>query len=232
VVLGEAREHAADLGEVGARTIDAADEQRGERIALRGHALRLRERLAHESAAPQGQAATGTRVGLDGGAHAIDDERGLAEVVAHREHQRPGVLVDVRRDLAVEVRADAVTDIGLDHALEPVARRRLRVILPVGTTERGHGLGRIRTQLHEAVPQREEVAVLRRGHSGERSLVVDVIRHRGIRGDALEGRELTVGEHPEQVDHRCAVLRIGLERTGVRHGALRLASAARYSWAK
>ena len=107
------------------------------------------------------------------------------------------------------------------------------VIVLIGTTERGHRLSRVDSHLREAVPQEQEMAVLGRRHPRQRRLVVDTRRDGSISRDALEGGQLAVGQDPQDVDHCRPVLRVGLEgrwRRGVfSHGALRLASPARYS---
>ena len=122
VVLGEAGEHPAHLGQVGAAVRHAADEQGGQRVALGGHPLRLAERLADQAAPPQRQPAGQPGVGLDRRPHPVDREGRVAGVLEHPQHEVAGRVVQVGRDLAVEVRRDAVADVGLDQALEPVPR--------------------------------------------------------------------------------------------------------------
>ena len=123
VVLGEPGEHPADLGQVGAPVREPADEQRCQRVPLGGHPLGLAERLAHQPAAPQRQPAGQPGVGLDRGPDPVDGELPSGRCPRGPEHQVAGRLVEVGRHLAVEVLGDAVADVRLDQALEPVAGR-------------------------------------------------------------------------------------------------------------
>ena len=80
VLVGEAGEHPAELGEVGARpvgTADPADQQRGERVALDRHLLRLRERLADQRRPHRSEPAGDPLVGRDGLPDDLDDEPAL-----------------------------------------------------------------------------------------------------------------------------------------------------------
>ena len=80
VVLGQPGEQPADRGQVHPGPVDPAGQQRGQRVALGGHPLRLRQRLAHQPAAPQRQPAAEPGVRRDRRPHPVDDERGLAGV--------------------------------------------------------------------------------------------------------------------------------------------------------
>ena len=57
VVLHQPGEHPADRGEVHARPVDGPGQQAGQRVPVRGHPLRLAERLADQPPAPQRQPA-------------------------------------------------------------------------------------------------------------------------------------------------------------------------------
>ena len=92
-------------GEVHARAVDAAGEQRGERVPVGGDALRLRERLAHQPTSPQREPAGDPVVGGMARPDPVDNEAGLAGVPQGDDHQVTGAAVEERRDLAVEVAA-------------------------------------------------------------------------------------------------------------------------------
>ena len=79
------------------------DEDACESVALDADALCLGEGLTHQATAPQREPAREARVGGDGLAHDRDGELGLARVLEDADDERAGVLVDVARDLAVEV---------------------------------------------------------------------------------------------------------------------------------
>ena len=74
--------------------------------------------------------------------------------------QVAGLGVEVGRDLSVEVVGHAVTDVGLDQALEPVGRRGVLVEEIERTTERRHRLERVRPEVDEPVQQRGDVREL------------------------------------------------------------------------
>ena len=95
MVLGEPAEHPGQGGEVHAGAVDAAGQQRGERVALGGHALGLRERLPHQAPAPQGEPAADAVVLLDRAADPVDHEVGVAGVGEGVDDQLAGAGVEV-----------------------------------------------------------------------------------------------------------------------------------------
>ena len=107
--------------------VDAAGEQRGQRVALGGDPLSLGQRLAHQPAPPQRQPARELRVVLDRLPDVTHREVRLARVLQRGDDQVAGVGVEVRRDLAVEVRGQPVADVGLDQPLVPVGGRGVGV---------------------------------------------------------------------------------------------------------
>ena len=122
--------------------------------------------------------------------------------------------VEQRGDLAVEVGGDAVADVRLDQALEPVARGGLGVELRERLLERRHRLPRVDAQVGEPLDEPREVPDLRRRHEGEGGLVRDRRRQRGVGGEPLERDELGVGQHAEEVDDPGSVLRVVHQRRG------------------
>ena len=110
---------------VGARAGHPPDEQRDERLALCTHRLGLRECLADDAASPQREAPGDRRIGLDCLPHPLDRELGVAGVGQYLEHESARGGIEELRDLAIEVRSDAVTDVGLDETLGPIAWRGL-----------------------------------------------------------------------------------------------------------
>ena len=99
-------------------------QQNGQCVALGGHPLGLAQRLPHQPSAPQGQPTGDAGVSLDRRPHLADHEAGVPGVAEDLDHQVTGLVVEEHRDLPVEVSGDAVPDVGLDQALEPVGRRR------------------------------------------------------------------------------------------------------------
>ena len=124
VVLGEPGEHPAHLGQVRAAV------RRRRRPAASASASRsAATRCAWLSASPTSRRPHSAsrpaepRVRLDRGPHPVDRERRVPGVLEDRRAPGRGSVVEVRRDLAVEVLGDAVADVRLDQALQPVGRR-------------------------------------------------------------------------------------------------------------
>jgi hypothetical protein len=78
-----------------------------------------------------------------------------------------------------------------------------------------HRDSRIRPYFHEAIAQAGEVTELGCGHGGELRFVFDCRSQRSVGGESLEGHELAVGQHAEEVDDGGAVVRVIRERVTV-----------------
>ena len=216
VVLGEPREHPPHLGEIRTGAVDPADQQGGQRIAFGRNALRLRQCLTDEPTTPQGESARDPGIVGDRRADAVHDELRVPEVVANSLDEGARLIVDIGRDLAIEVHRDPIADIGLHQSLEPVARGGVLVELLERAAERLHRLLGDDADGLEAITQRDEVAELGGGHLGQSGFVVNRRRECRIDGRALERHELAVGQHAEQVDDRGPVGRVGLDGVGCR----------------
>ena len=154
-----------------------------------------------QSASRPGEA----RVGGDGLAHDGDREVGLTGVLEDADDERAGVLVDVARDLAVEVLGDALADVGLDESLEEVGGGRALVEGVDGRHEGLHGRLRLDAEGLEALGEHGVVLQLVGGEDGERRLVTQRRRELGVLGQLAEGTQLAVRERPEQVRDRSEV---------------------------
>ena len=77
---------------------------------------------------------------------------------------------------------------------------------------------------------RDEVPVLGDGHAGELGLVTDGRGERCVRGQPLEGAELAVGQHAQQVDDGRAVVGVVEGVVADRPARRRRARATRRSW--
>ena len=122
---------------------------------------------------------------------------------------RPGVIVDVRRDLAVEVLGNALPDVGLDQTLEPVGGNGAFVEGVEGRHERRHRHLRRHAQSREPLREQREVLQLLGREHGERRLVPQVWGQVGVFRELGEGAQLAVGQHAEQVRDRREVAGIG-----------------------
>ena len=109
------------------------------------------------------------------------------------------VGVEELRDLAVEVGRNAVADVGLDQALGPVAGRGLSMKRLERDDEGRHRLLGADPHAVEVALQQLVVPELGRGQTRERCLVLERRCHPRVVGEPLEGDELGVGQHPEQV---------------------------------
>jgi hypothetical protein len=130
----------------------------------------------------------------------------LPRIVQRRHDQVAGVGVEVRRDLAVEVSGQPVTDEGLDQPLVPVGRRGVEVEQVDRSLERRHRLERVGAELADPVVEPADVPELQARHLHHLDLVADGGRELGVVGEPLERRELAVRDRTEQVDHGEAVV--------------------------
>ena len=131
----------------------------------------------------------------------LDHVRLLALVVQHLVHQRPGVRVDERRDLAVEVGGEAVADVGPDQTLQPVLRLGVLVVGVERRVEGLHRLHHIGVQLGQPVPDPLEVRrSAARPSYATCTLSASVGAVRGVLGEPLEGRQCAVRQDAQQVD--------------------------------
>jgi hypothetical protein len=208
VLLGEAREHPTDGGEIHAGPVDTADEQGDEGVPLGRHALRLRERLPDEPTSPECQTAGDAGVVGNGLAYSIDDEADVSGVLEHFHDEGTRVGVDIRCDLAVEVRRDPVTDVGLHQPLQPVGRRGVPVELVERCAERFHRRHGFDSEVLKPVAEALEVVELGHGECTESRLVTERRRHRRVVGKPLEPGEFAVREDAQQIDHRRPVDRV------------------------
>ena len=167
--------------------------------------LSLGDGLADQSPTPQRKPTADPGIGVDRRTDRRHCEVGVTGVAADLEHELARGGIEHPRDLAVEVGGDAVADIGLDQALEPVAGRGLLVESDDRRGERRHRRLGVAAQLGDALGQAGEVPDLGRGHEGERRLVADRRRERGICCESLERDQLGIGQHPEQLDDRRAI---------------------------
>ena len=72
-----------------------------------------------------------------------------------------------------------------------------------------HRLGRVGTELLEPLDELLQVPELGGGHRADGDLVVDPGRHLAVLDEALEGRQLAVGDGSEEVDCGASVVLIG-----------------------
>ena len=168
-----------------------AEDQRGQPVMLGGHGLRLRQHLAEQPPTPQRQPPGQPRIAGDGRPHLLDHDRRLAQLAAHLEHQGSRLLVEHRPDLAVEVLADRVADVGLHQALEPVAGGGHPVVGLQRPEERRHRLVGVLAHLDQPLAQQVEVPELAlrdvrdphalRQRRGQRRLRHQAARTRGTR---------------------------------------------------
>src|SRR5665811_300946 len=127
VLFGQTGEHAADAGQIHARTVRATHQHRGQPVALSGNLLRLAQRLTHQSSTPQCEAAADTRILLDSRAHLPDDEFRVTCVGERLHNQFARLCIQERSDLAVEVSGKPIAHIRLDESFQPIVGRRLGV---------------------------------------------------------------------------------------------------------
>src|SRR3954454_4700672 len=178
----------------------AGDDQLGQPVMLGNHCLRPRDRLADEPATPEGQPAGDLPVGGDRRAHLTDGEVGVTGVGEDLQDQ-PAVRVGQEGgDLPVEVGGQPIADIGLDQPLEPRARPGALVEGVQGRDERRHRVGRLHAELGEPVGEPYVVGDLGRGHPGQRRPTGQLRGEPGVLGQSIEGGELGVGQHPQEVD--------------------------------
>src|SRR5215472_6846046 len=109
VRVRQLREHPANLAQLADL---AAREQAGQRLPLRGHPLRLAERLADQPPCPQRQPARHPGVDLDGLADPGHHESGVPGVLEHLQYEVPRPGVEQLRHGTVEIGGYAVSDIG------------------------------------------------------------------------------------------------------------------------
>ena len=112
------------------------------------------------------------------------------------------------RDLAVEVRADAISDVRLHQTLEPVTGRGVLVKAVNRSHEGPDRLLGVGAQLHEPLAQPSEMPMFGRGHRGQGGRVVDRGGERGVGCEALEGREFAVRKNGQQVNHSRPIMRV------------------------
>jgi hypothetical protein len=134
--VGELGEHSADPAGLGGVT---AAQKASQRLALRGYALNLAERLAHQAPSPQHQPARHRRIGHDGLAHPGDHEFGVIRIRQHLIDESLGLRIEQVGNRPVEISGDTVTDIGLDQSFEPVGRTGTVMEGIQGLHERLHG---------------------------------------------------------------------------------------------
>jgi hypothetical protein len=134
--VGELGEHPADPA--GLRGVTAAQEA-SERLALRGYALDLAERLAHQAPSPQHQPARHRRIRHDRLAHPGDHELGVIRIGQHLINESLGLRIEQVGNRPVEVSGNTVTDIGLHQSFEPVGRTGAVMEGIQGWHERLHG---------------------------------------------------------------------------------------------
>ena len=180
-----------------------------QRVPLGGHLLGLADRLADQPAAPQRQPGRRGRVAVDQHADLADRELGVAGVGQRLDDQRPGGLVDVGGDLPVEVGGQAVPDVGLDQRLAPGPRFGPGVEGLDRVDERRHRLLRVGAEFGQPVDQLAVVAHLHRRHLRQRGAQRGARRHPGVGGHPVEGAQLAVGKHAEQVDDGRRIGRLG-----------------------
>src|SRR4051794_9788291 len=157
----------------------------------------------------------------------VDCELRMAGVLEHVEDQRSGLRVDVLRDLSVEVGGEAVADVGLDDALQPV-RRCGRVVKGVERRDEGpHGHLRVDAHLLEPLTEHLEVRELGRCHLRQRHLVADGRRPTRVLGQPLERGQLCVRQQREQIDDRLPTFVVGHLVGPLGHGGTISATGAR-----
>ena len=220
---GDPLDQPADAGEVAG----ALDDQRGQPVVLGDDRLALADRLADEPSSPEGQPAGEPAVGGERGPHLTDGEVRVTGVVEDLHDQTAIGLGQEGGDLAVEVGGQPVADVGLHQPLEPGARAGALVEGVEGRDERCHRRGRVRAEHGQPVDQVAVVGDLRGGHPGQRRPAGEGRRQARVLGQPLEGGQLGVGEHPEQVHEGPGVARpgngVGTGRSVGRRHARRLA---------
>ena len=219
MLIGQPGKHPTDLGQVCAAGAPPTDQQRGQCVALGGHPLGLRERLADQSPSPQREPPGDGRVAIDRLADRMHRKVGPALVLQHLGDQSARAGVEVGRDLAVEVGGDAVADIGLDQPFEPDRGPRAVV----------EGVHRLDERLHRSAdvgadalqPLVQQVVVVQHtcGLARQLGLVRQRGRQVGVSGQSAEGGQLAVRHGAQQVDHRLTVRRVS-QRAGTSIGGL------------
>ena len=199
VALGDPGEHLADGAEVEPGHV-VVDDQLAEPLASGRDLLRLGDGLAHQATAPQRQASADQVVGLDAGTHPVDHEVGPARVLERGDDELLGALVEVARDLTVEVVGEPVTDVGLDQGLPPVGRPGVEVERVEALAQRLHGCVGVDVELHEPVEDRLDLGLLGGGHGEQGRLVLQRRSHLRVVGQPLDGRDLAVGDRAQDVD--------------------------------
>jgi hypothetical protein len=148
-----------------------------------------------------------------------DREVRLSRVLQGRDDHVAGVGVEVGRDLAVEVRRQAVADVGLDQALVPVARRGVGVEGVDRRLERRHRVEGVGAERPDPLVEPTHVPELQGGHARHLHLVAQRRREPGVVDETLERRQLAVGDHAQKVDDGEAVVGV-VEHDG--SGVLRM----------
>ena len=143
-----------------------------------------------------------------------DGELGITGVGQGLVDQRPGRLVDIAGHLPVEVGRQPVADIGLDQRFAPGARFGPGVEGLDRGHERRHGLLRVDAKLGDPVHQPSVVAHLDRRLLRQRGSQRGARGHPGVVRHPVEGAQLAVGQHSEQVDHGGEIGLVGLGHGG------------------
>lgn len=201
-MLGDPQEHLLDDGKIESSFMAAISHQEPRQgFAFGNHVLSLGQCFPDDASTPQRQTSGNRGVGLDGGPHPLDGEFGLAAVVEHLQHQRTGRFGDQGRDFAVEVQRDAIADVGLDDAFEPIGRTCPGVELVDGWGEGCHRRAHAHPLEGEVVAQQGKVAKFCCGQFCQARLVIQVGCLASVGSEGLKPGELAVGQHSEQVDN-------------------------------
>jgi hypothetical protein len=209
VRIGNPGEGTHQLNQVSPGARHPAHQQCDQRLAFGTDGLSLGQRLTDDAPTPQREPTTNRRVGLDCLPHPLNRELGVPSVGEHLKHDGARGRIEQLRDLAVEVRRNPITDVGLNQAFGPVARGGLRMKSLNRDDEGCHRLFGTHSHAFEVVFEQLEVAELGGRQSGQRRFVFESRCHAGVVCEPFEGDQFGIGEHAEQIGHRVAVGRIG-----------------------